>query len=116
MYIITLFFVQSIDKNHTKTSINNHKHHDPILFHSKLASNCCIALSRAHCYDTHYQQQTVVPLQEQMTQMLVSVPYYRWKDGSFVLADSTILEAQQLATSILALSEGRTIVPSFLLK
>ncbi len=111
-----MFFIQSVDNNHTISSINKRKHHDPILFHSKLASNCCIALSRAHCYDTHYQQQTVVPILEQMTQMLVSVPYYQWKDGTFVLADSTILEAQQLANSILALSEGRIIVPTFLLK
>ena len=95
---------------------------DPFYFHSKLAASCCVALGKAHWaiayaeVDKSYNHGcTHVPIERQVAQMLLEIPHHviSWSesdDREEIFKLTTDMEndtAQQLATSVGALADGR---------
>jgi len=125
LYIIRMFFKSYVTKeinmtNGIKTLISSNV--NPRLFHAKLASNCCIALGKAHCALVHTEGDLLlmssyyhgtVPVSRQLAQMLHEVPYNvptfsdNGRSESFKLAEISLQGAEDLAKCIFELAEGR---------
>ncbi|KAL7464096.1 hypothetical protein ACHAXS_004564 [Conticribra weissflogii] len=105
--------------------------------HAKLAANCCVALGKAHCAAVHTEgdlllmsaySRGTVPVERQLAQMLFEVPHHMkvinhsggqnggvgggGNDGAlegeyFTLTELSMQQAEDLASSIKALDDGR---------
>eukprot|EP00569_Conticribra_weissflogii_P001251 CAMPEP_0171355144 /NCGR_PEP_ID=MMETSP0878-20121228/45071_1 /TAXON_ID=67004 /ORGANISM="Thalassiosira weissflogii, Strain CCMP1336" /LENGTH=187 /DNA_ID=CAMNT_0011861137 /DNA_START=20 /DNA_END=583 /DNA_ORIENTATION=- len=105
--------------------------------HAKLAANCCVALGKAHCAAVHTEGDLLlmsaysrgsVPVERQLAQMLFEVPHHMkvlnhpggqggsvgggGNDGVvegeyFTLTELSMQQAEDLASSIKALDDGR---------
>jgi len=93
---------------------------DVAFFHAKTASNCCIALGKAHCALVHTEGDLLlmssyshgsVPVSRQLAQMLYEVPHHEVINSnevdkeSFTLAELSLQQAEELSRSILYLAE-----------
>jgi hypothetical protein len=127
MFILRAFFLNYADiqrKNGEKTIPVETYMADPNFYHAKLASNCCVALAKAHCAMAHTTGEEMiasnahmtVPLTKQVAQMLYDVPHHMVlnteKDGEreevFKLTtEMSVEQAENLASSILSLSMGK---------
>ena len=98
--------------------------------HAKLAANCCVALGKAHCAAVHTEGDLLlmsaysrgsVPVERQLAQMLFEVPHHmivmnpvqnngtneHHFDVEFTLTELSMQQAEDLASSIKALDDGR---------
>jgi len=97
---------------------------DPNFFHSKLASNCCVALGKAHCAMVHTNGEEMiaasvhvtVPITKQVAQMLFEVPHFmalkidsegEIKEVFKLTTEMSVQQAEHLAASIVSLSMGK---------
>jgi hypothetical protein len=103
--------------------------------HAKLAANCCVALGKAHCAAVHTEGDLLlmsaysrgsVPIERQLAQMLFEVPHHmkvmipagvnsanenqQLFDGEFTLTELSMQQAEDLASSIKALDDGKNIL------
>ena len=105
-------------------------------YHSKLAANCCVALGKAHCAAVHTEGDLLlmsaysrgsVPIERQLAQMLFEVPHHmkvrsnsvdanngtgesqqqQFADAEFTLTELSMQQAEDLASSIKALDDGK---------
>lgn len=105
-------------------------------YHAKLAANCCVALGKAHCAAVHTEGDLLlmsaysrgsVPVQRQLAQMLFEVPHHmkvmnpsaagsgnnindnqqQQFDAEFTLTELSMQQAEDLASSIKALDDGK---------
>lgn len=133
LYIIRIYFQSILYKkfNHSPNTGNftippESLMVDPSFIHAKLASNCCIALGKAHCALVHTDGDLVlmssynhgtVPITRQLAQMLHEVPYNvpmstsendnNITSETFTLKEISLQHAEDLANSIANLAEGR---------
>ena len=110
---------------------------DPEFLHAKKAANCCVNLGKAHCAIVHTEADDLlmsaysngaVPMERQLAQMLHEIPHHtslpttpankQMAEGGdvssssefvFTLTELSLQHAERLATSILALSQGRVV-------
>ena len=98
--------------------------------HARLAANCCVALGKAHCAAVHTEGDLLlmsaysrgsVPVERQLAQMLFEVPHHMKVGGpggeagqgegpfeaEFALTELSMQQAEDLASSIKALDDGR---------
>uniref|UniRef100_A0A7S2UIG5 Uncharacterized protein n=1 Tax=Attheya septentrionalis TaxID=420275 RepID=A0A7S2UIG5_9STRA len=101
--------------------------------HAKLAALCCLALGKAHCAVVHTEgdlllmssyNRGTVPEERQLAQMLYEVPHHvsvidTGKGGGsvpgkelFTITEISMFEAEELAKSIKALTEGKQYIQS----
>ena len=95
---------------------------DPNFFHSKLASNCCVAFGKAHCAMAHTNGEEMiatsvhvtVPIAKQVAQMLYEVPHHMAikadgenKEMFKLTTEMSHQQAEDLASSIVSLSMGK---------
>eukprot|EP00978_Attheya_sp_CCMP212_P012029 scaffold29814_cov48-Attheya_sp.AAC.6 len=102
--------------------------------HAKLAALCCLALGKAHCAVVHTEgdlllmssyNRGTVPEERQLAQMLYEVPHHvsvidtgNKGGGSapgkelFTITEISMFEAEELAKSIKALTEGKQYIQS----
>jgi hypothetical protein len=105
--------------------------------HAKLAALCCLALGKAHCAVVHTEgdlllmssyNRGTVPEERQLAQMLYEVPHHvsvidMGKGGGsvtlsvtgkelFTITEISMFEAEELAKSIKALTEGKQYIQS----
>ena len=105
-------------------------------YHAKLAANCCVALGKAHCAAVHTEGDLLlmsaysrgsVPVERQLAQMLFEVPHHmkvmstnvgnavggeaqqqlQQFDAEFTLTELSMQQAEDLASSIKALDDGK---------
>lgn len=104
-------------------------------YHAKLAANCCVALGKAHCAAVHTEGDLLlmsaysrgsVPIERQLAQMLFEVPHHmkvmppaaagagngpgegqQQYDAEFTLTELSMQQAEDLASSIKALDDGK---------
>jgi hypothetical protein len=101
-------------------------------YHAKLAANCCVALGKAHCAAVHTEGDLLlmsaysrgsVPVERQLAQMLFEVPHHmivmnpsagsdtgesqQKFDAEFTLTELSMQQAEDLASSIKALDDGK---------
>lgn len=128
MYILRKFFLHYADvrkRNADGTIPTETYMSDPNYFHSKLASNCCVALAKAHCALSHNaaeeQVETnvhmTVPIAKQVAQMLYEVPHHMVlktdgtegenKEVFKLTTEMSTQQAEDLALSIVSLSMGK---------
>lgn len=127
MYILRAFFLNYADiqrKTGEKSIPVETYMADPNYYHAKLASNCCVALAKAHCAMAHTTGEDAiatnahitVPLTKQVAQMLYDVPHHMVlkteKDGETqeifkLTTEMSIEQAENLASSIVSLSMGK---------
>jgi hypothetical protein len=106
-------------------------------YHAKLAANCCVALGKAHCAAVHTEGDLLlmsaysrgsVPIERQLAQMLFEVPHHmkamnpagvnsanenqQLFDAEFTLTELSMQQAEDLASSIKALDDGKNILAS----
>jgi len=127
MFILRAFFLNYAEikrKSGEKTIPVETYMADPNFYHAKLASNCCVALAKAHCAMAHTNGEDIivtfahitVPLTKQVAQMLYDVPHHMVlnteKDGETqevfkLTTEMSIEQAENLASSIVSLSMGK---------
>lgn len=97
---------------------------------AKLAATCCVTLGKAHCAAIHTEgdlllmsmyERGTVPEERQLAQMLHEVPHHarvtQTKDPTivdpsmemFALKQLTLPQAEDLAKSVKALADGRSV-------
>ena len=103
-------------------------------YHAKLASNCCVALGKAYCASVHTEGDLLlmsaysrgsVPVERQLAQMLFEVPHHMrvintastagnvtseaqvQHEAEFTLTELSMQQAEDLASSIKALDDGK---------
>lgn len=127
MYILRAFFLNYADVQHEaggKPIPVETYMADPNYFHSKLASNCCVALGKAHCAMVHANGEEMistgvhvtVPLPKQIAQLLYEVPHHMAlktdldgenKEIFKLTTEMSPQQAEDLASSIVSLSMGK---------
>jgi hypothetical protein len=112
-----------------KEQFKSHKQGGQAFIHARLASNCCVALGKAHCAAVHTEGDMLlmsaysrgsVPVQRQLAQMLFEVPHHmkvvntpvdgegdQQYDAEFTLTELSMQQAEDLASSIKALDDGK---------
>ena len=103
----------------TNEPFKSYKHGGQAFVHARLASNCCVALGKAHCAAVHTEGDMLlmsaysrgsVPVQRQLAQMLFEVPHHMKVDqqhDEFTLTELSMQQAEDLASSIKALDDGK---------
>jgi len=129
MYIIRAFFLDYANtQRQTQSDLPVETYAADLNFlHAKLASNCCVALGKAHCAVAHSQGEEMisatvhvsVPLTKQVAQMLYEVPHHTAvkTNGEGVGGENQEVfklttemspnQAEALATSVTSLSAGK---------
>ena len=131
MYILRAFFLSYADvqrESGSKSIPVETYMADPNYFHSKLASNCCVALAKAHCAMVHSSGEEMiaasvhvtVPMTKQIAQMLYEVPHHMALQTDFdgdrsgekkeifkLTTEMSPQQAEDLASSIFSLSMGK---------
>jgi len=127
MFILRAFFLSYADiqrKSGEKSIPVETYMADPNFYHAKLASNCCVALAKAHCAMAHTNREDMIassahmtiPLTKQVAQTLYDVPHHMVlnteKDGESqeifkLTTEMSIEQAEDLASSIVNLSMGK---------
>ena len=78
-------FLRNIQPQDTNEQFKSYKVGGPAFIHARLASNCCVALGKAHCAAVHTEGDMLlmsaysrgsVPVQRQLAQMLFEVPHH----------------------------------------
>ena len=130
MYLLRAFFLNyaELQRQSGKTTIPVETYMaDPNFFHAKLASNCCVALGKAHCAMVHTNGEEMiaatahitVPITKQLAQMLYEVPHHmalksnvdgEEKEIFKLTTEMSIQQAEDLASSIVSLSMGKVEV------
>eukprot|EP00986_Skeletonema_menzelii_P012708 scaffold7158_cov151-Skeletonema_menzelii.AAC.5 len=120
-------FVRNVQPQDTKEQLKSYKPGGQAFVHARLASNCCVALGKAHCAAVHTEGDMLlmsaysrgsVPVQRQLAQMLFEVPHHMkvinpsvdgtadQHDAEFTLTELSMQQAEDLASSIKALDDG----------
>eukprot|EP00985_Skeletonema_marinoi_P006738 scaffold2933_cov176-Skeletonema_marinoi.AAC.3 len=121
-------FFRNIQPQDTKEQFKSYKQGGQAFIHARLASNCCVALGKAHCAAVHTEGDMLlmsaysrgsVPVQRQLAQMLFEVPHHmkvvnspvdgtaEQHDAEFTLTELSMQQAEDLASSIKALDDGK---------
>jgi len=121
-------FSRNIQPQDTKEQFKSYKQGGQAFIHARLASNCCVALGKAHCAAVHTEGDMLlmsaysrgsVPVQRQLAQMLFEVPHHMkvinpsvdgttdQHDAEFTLTELSMQQAEDLASSIKALDDGK---------
>lgn len=138
LYIVACFFRNQGGANSPDGILPMSIRSDPEFLHAKKAANCCVNLGKAHCAIVHTEADDLlmsaysngaVPMERQLAQMLHEIPHHtslpttpankQTAEGGdvssssefvFTLTELSLQHAERLATSILALSQGRVVV------
>lgn len=117
-------FYRNIQPQDTKEQFKSYKPGGQAFIHARLASNCCVALGKAHCAAVHTDGDMLlmsaysrgsVPVQRQLAQMLFEIPHHMkninstsdQNDAEFILTELSMQQAEDLASSIKALDDGK---------
>ena len=128
MHIVRAFFQSYVEKlnesGQKALQIENYMA-DPNDFQSKLAANCSVALAKAYCAgasieaagDDMYNGGLSLPVKRQVAQLLYGIPHYHRaiqdsaegekKEVFKLTTDMTMEKAEDLASSITSLTEGK---------
>jgi len=121
-------------ENEKEEPFKSYKKGGNAFYHAKLASNCCVALGKAYCASVHTEGDLLlmsaysrgsVPVERQLAQMLFEVPHHMrvintattagivtseaqvQHDVEFTLTELSMQQAEDLASSIKSLDDGK---------
>ena len=120
-------------ENEKEEPFKSYKKGGNAFHHAKLASNCCVALGKAYCASVHTEGDLLlmsaysrgsVPVERQLAQMLFEVPHHmrvintastgnapsgdaQQHDVEFTLTELSMQQAEDLASSIKSLDDGK---------
>jgi hypothetical protein len=122
-------YLRNIQPQDTKEQFKSYKQGGQAFIQARLASNCCVALGKAHCAAVHTEGDMLlmsaysrgsVPVKRQLAQMLFEVPHHmkvlnppvdgtgdQQYDADFTLTELSMQQAEDLASSIKALDDGK---------